>query len=147
MADHDVGSLVVMGGGKMVGMLTFREVLQAVHAAKGKLDGVTVGDVMVRPGDGACRRCRWTLRRLMIDKHSRYLPVMEGEVLQASSPSSTWPSSAGRTELREQDAQELHPQLAGRRSGAKAERAGGASHGENLLAPQPHPLETKPEKS
>ena len=33
MADLDVGSLVVMDGGKMVGMLTFREVLLAL---KGK---------------------------------------------------------------------------------------------------------------
>lgn len=83
MADHDVGSLVVMGGGKMVGMLTFREVLQAVHAGKGKLDGVTVGDVMVRdPVTAQPSMPVDTLRRLMIDKHSRYLPVMEGEVLQ-----------------------------------------------------------------
>ena len=32
MADFDVGSLVVMESGKMAGMLTFREVLQALKA-------------------------------------------------------------------------------------------------------------------
>ena len=83
MADHDVGSLVVMDGGVMVGMLTFREVLQAVNREKGKLEGITVGDVMVRdPVTVPPSMPVDELRRLMIDKHSRYLPVMEGDVLQ-----------------------------------------------------------------
>ncbi|HEX5801721.1 MAG TPA: CBS domain-containing protein [Azospira sp.] len=83
MADHDVGSLVVMDGGAMVGMLTFREVLQAVNRHKGKLEGLVVGDVMVRdPVTVPPSMPVDELRRLMIDKHSRYLPVMEGEVLQ-----------------------------------------------------------------
>jgi CBS domain-containing protein len=83
MAELDVGSLVVMGGGKMVGMLTFREVLQAVNNHKGKLDGVTVESVMVRdPVTVPPTMPVDELRRLMIEKHSRYLPVMEGGVLQ-----------------------------------------------------------------
>lgn len=83
MADHDVGSLVVMDGGAMVGMLTFREVLQAVNQHKGRLEGVVVGDVMVRdPVTVPPSMPVDELRRLMIDKHSRYLPVMEGDVLQ-----------------------------------------------------------------
>ena len=83
MAEQDVGSLVVMGGGKMVGMLTFREVLQAVNTHKGKLDGVTVEAVMVRdPVTVPPAMPVDELRRLMISKHSRYLPVMEGGVLQ-----------------------------------------------------------------
>ncbi|MFC5300522.1 CBS domain-containing protein [Azospira restricta] len=83
MADHDVGSLVVMDGGAMVGMLTFREVLQAVNREKGRLEGITVGDVMVRdPVTVPPSMPVDELRRLMIDKHSRYLPVMDGGVLQ-----------------------------------------------------------------
>lgn len=83
MADNDVGSLVVMNGGTLAGMLTFREVLQAVNQRKGKLDGVTVGDVMVRdPVTVPPSMPVDELRRLMIEKHSRYLPVMEGTVLQ-----------------------------------------------------------------
>jgi len=83
MAENDVGSLVVMGGGKMVGMLTFREVLQAVNARKGKLDGLTVGEVMVKdPVTVEPAMPVDELRRLMIEKHSRYLPVMDGTVLQ-----------------------------------------------------------------
>ena len=30
MSQHDIGSLVVMNGGELAGMLTFREVIQAV---------------------------------------------------------------------------------------------------------------------
>ncbi len=48
MADLDVGSLVVMDGGKMAGMLTFREVLKAMKAHDACPVGVTVGDVMVK---------------------------------------------------------------------------------------------------
>lgn len=83
MAEYDAGSLVVMSGGKMAGMLTFREVLKAVNAAKGKLEGVTVAEVMVAdPVTVPPSMPVDELRRLMIDKHSRYLPVMEGGVLQ-----------------------------------------------------------------
>lgn len=83
MADHDVGSLVVMEGSALIGMLTFREVLKAVNRHKGMLEGVTVGDVMVRnPVTVPPSMPVDELRRLMIDKHSRYLPVMDGKVLQ-----------------------------------------------------------------
>lgn len=82
MADLDVGSLVVMDGGKMAGMLTFREVILALKAHESCPVGVTVGEVMVKdpvvanPGMEANE-----LRRLMIEKHSRYLPVVEGDTL------------------------------------------------------------------
>ncbi|MBW7900488.1 MAG: CBS domain-containing protein [Rhodocyclaceae bacterium] len=83
MAEHDVGSLVVMDGGAMVGMLTFREVLQAVNRHQGKLEGIVVGDVMVRdPVTAPPSMPVDELRRLMIEKHSRYLPVMDEGVLQ-----------------------------------------------------------------
>lgn len=82
MADLDVGSLVVMEGGKMVGMLTFREVLQALKRQGASADGVTVGDVMVKNPVTAFPDMEANdLRRLMIEKHSRYLPVVEGETL------------------------------------------------------------------
>lgn len=82
MAEHDVGSLVVMGGGRMVGMLTFREVLQAVNAHKDASGQVRVEQVMVRdPVTVSPEMEVDDLRRLMIDKHSRYLPVMDGTML------------------------------------------------------------------
>jgi CBS domain-containing protein len=82
MAELDVGSLVVMQGGKMAGMLTFREVMLAVAKYGASHDGVTVGDVMVRDPVTAFPDMQANdLRRLMIEKHSRYLPVMDGDTL------------------------------------------------------------------
>lgn len=82
MADLDMGSLVVMDGGKMAGMLTFREVMKALKAHKDNLSGITVGDVMVRdPVTAYPDMAANDLRRLMIEKHSRYLPVIDGELL------------------------------------------------------------------
>ena len=79
MADFDVGSLVVMESGKMAGMLTFREVLQALKAHGSCPVGVTVGDVMVRDPVTVFPDMEVDdLRRLMIERHSRYLPVMDG---------------------------------------------------------------------
>ena len=82
MAELDVGSLVVMEAGKMVGMLTFREVMQAMKQHKTDPENVLIGDVMVRePVTAYPDMDANDLRRLMIDKHSRYLPVMDGNVL------------------------------------------------------------------
>jgi CBS domain-containing protein len=83
LADNDVGSLVVMENGKMVGMLTFREVLKVLGKHGGNCPAdVTVGDVMVRdPVTGYPSMEANDLRRLMIEKHSRYLPVLEGGML------------------------------------------------------------------
>ncbi len=82
MAEADVGSLVVMDHGKMVGVLTFREVLRAVHKFKGTPDTVTVGDVMLNdPVTVSPEMEVDDLRRLMIEKRSRYIPVMDGTTL------------------------------------------------------------------
>ena len=82
MAELDVGSLVVMESGKMAGMLTFREVMLALKTHGFSLDGVKVGDVMVRDPVTAFPDMQANdLRRLMIETHSRYLPVMDGTTL------------------------------------------------------------------
>lgn len=82
MAEHDVGSLVVMAGGRMVGMLTFREVISAVHLHKGGVDALKVADVMVAdPVTAGPDMEADDLRRLLVDKHMRYLPIMEGDTL------------------------------------------------------------------
>ena len=87
MASNDLGSLVVMGRGKMVGMLTFREVLQVVASRAtnycgGALDQVKVEEVMIHNPTFATPEMEANdLRRLMIDQHQRYLPVMDGELL------------------------------------------------------------------
>lgn len=82
MADLDAGSLVVMQAGKMVGLLTFREVMQALKQHKVNPAEVTIGEVMVKEPVTAYPDMEANeLRRVMIEKHSRYLPVMEGSLL------------------------------------------------------------------
>ena len=82
MAENDVGSLVVMGGGKMVGLLTFREVLKAVHARKGDISAVKVEEVMLpNPTIATPKMETNDLRRLLLGHHQRYVPVMDGTLL------------------------------------------------------------------
>jgi len=82
MAESDVGSLVVMGHGKMLGVLTFREVLRAVSQFKGTPDTVKVQDVMLdNPVTVSPDMEVDDLRRLMIEKRSRYIPVMDDTTL------------------------------------------------------------------
>jgi CBS domain-containing protein len=82
MVRNDIGSLVVMEGGRMTGMLTFREVLKALDAQSGNLDDLQVGKVMVKepicghPDDTLDR-----LREVMTQNHVRYLPIQDGEQL------------------------------------------------------------------
>ncbi len=82
MAEQDVGSLVCFDKGRMVGMLTFREVLQALHKEHAAWGAVRVADVMVRgPVTASLDMEVDDLRRLMVEKHMRYLPVMDGSML------------------------------------------------------------------
>src|SRR6478736_9367503 len=46
MAEKDIGSLVVMDHGDLTGMLTFREVIQAIVKNGGALNGTQVRSVM-----------------------------------------------------------------------------------------------------
>jgi CBS domain-containing protein len=82
MVKHDIGSLVVMAGGRMTGMLTFREVLQAVDAQRGNLADLRVINVMA--ADPICGNPNDSLdhlREVMTKNHVRYLPVKDGEQL------------------------------------------------------------------
>jgi CBS domain-containing protein len=82
MAEHNMGSLVVMDRGRMVGILTFREILLALDKGRGALGDAKVGEIMehdpviASPGMDVN-----DLRRTMIDSGARYLPVMERERL------------------------------------------------------------------
>jgi len=82
MAERDVGSLVVMEYGHLVGMLTFREVIQAVVRNGGAVGGTIVRTVM----DDAPLTCTPEteideVRRMMLGRHARYMPVMNGLTL------------------------------------------------------------------
>jgi CBS domain-containing protein len=82
MTEKDIGSLVVMNNGSLVGLLTFREVMRAVHANQGSVGHGTVGehmqrDVLTMSPDTDVN----DIRRLMLERHARYVPVMDGKVL------------------------------------------------------------------
>lgn len=82
MSEHDIGSLVIMEHGTLVGMLTFREILRHLHANGGGVGEYTIRAIMddapmsVTPNTEADE-----LQRLMLVKHSRYMPVMDGPML------------------------------------------------------------------
>jgi CBS domain-containing protein len=82
MVKNDIGSLVVMEGGRMTGMVTFREVLKALDAQSGNLADLRIRDVMVAdPISGNPDETLDHLREVMTKNHIRYLPVREGDTL------------------------------------------------------------------
>jgi CBS domain-containing protein len=79
MVKHDIGSLVVMADGGMVGMVTFREVLKALDSHAGNLAGLRVSEVMVADAiSGSPDDTIDHLREVMTKNHVRYLPVTDG---------------------------------------------------------------------
>ena len=82
MAEKDIGSLVVMAHGELVGMLTFREVIVCIVK-----NGGAVGTTLVRTAmDDHPLTCTGEteldeVRRMMLDRHARYLPVMNQKVM------------------------------------------------------------------
>ncbi len=90
MADHDIGSIVIMSGGKLAGMLTFREVIRVLAKRQSEnrtgptppVSEFLISEVMnPKPTVAHPEMDVDELRKLMIDSHERYLPVMEGSVL------------------------------------------------------------------
>jgi len=78
MAQHNMGSLVVIDKNRMVGMLTFKEILQALSNGRGSLGDGRVGDIMERDPVTATPVMEVNdLRRTMLDSGARYLPVMD----------------------------------------------------------------------
>lgn len=82
MAEKDIGSLVVMEFGDLVGMLTFREVLKTIHDNNGAIGSNTVRKHMddhpltVTPDTDINE-----VRRVMLEGHTRYLPVIDAKTL------------------------------------------------------------------
>jgi CBS domain-containing protein len=81
MAENDIGSVVVMERGKLVGMLTFREVINRIHANGGSVGKGSVREAMAAPKIVAPDADVMELRRLMLEEHARYLPVLDGSTL------------------------------------------------------------------
>jgi len=82
MAEKDVGSLVCFDGSRMAGMLTFREVFKAMHQRGADAGSLRIADIMApEPRCAAPNMEIGDLRRMMVDMHIRYLPVMDGNTL------------------------------------------------------------------
>lgn len=82
MVRNDIGSLVVLEGERLAGMLTFREVLKAVEARQGGLGSLRVREIMTaNPVCGSPDDSLESLREIMNKDHIRYLPVKDGEKL------------------------------------------------------------------
>ena len=82
MADKDIGSLVVMEHGDLVGMLTFREVIVCIVK-----NGGVIGSTLVRTAmDDHPLTCTSEteldeVRRMMLERHARYMPVMNQKIM------------------------------------------------------------------
>jgi len=90
MADHDIGSVVVMESGKLAGMLTFREIIKVLAKRQQEnrvgptptMSQIFVREVMnANPAVATPEMEVDELRTIMIESHQRYMPVMEGDML------------------------------------------------------------------
>ena len=82
MSERDIGSLVVMDHGDLVGMLTFREVILAVVKNGGTVGNTTVRGVMDdHPLTCTPETDLDEVRRIMLGRHARYTPVMSQNML------------------------------------------------------------------
>jgi CBS domain-containing protein len=82
MAEKDIGSLVVMEFGELVGMLSFREVMKTLHENGGEIGKSLVRKHMddhpitITPDTEVNE-----VRRLMLERHARYVPVLDAKTL------------------------------------------------------------------
>ncbi|GAA5234647.1 CBS domain-containing protein [Verticiella sediminum] len=83
MATHDIGSLVIMEFGQLAGMVTFREIIRHMQRCECMIGpDNTIRSIMddapvsVSPNTDIDE-----VRRLMLQRHARYLPVMDGPTL------------------------------------------------------------------
>jgi len=90
LAEHDIGSVLVMESGKLAGMLTFREVIKVLAKRQQEhrigptptMSEIKVGDVLdPTPALANPDMEVDELRSLMLERHQRYVPVMEEETV------------------------------------------------------------------
>jgi len=82
MTEENLGSLLVLDRERMVGILTFREVLGALAARGGTLGDLHVKDIMSPDPVTATPDMEVNdLRRTMLETGARYLPVLQDDKL------------------------------------------------------------------
>ncbi|MGI4812176.1 MAG: CBS domain-containing protein [Janthinobacterium lividum] len=78
MAEHDIGSLLVMESGHLVGILTFREVNTYLVTHGHRVDQGTIRAAMEEyPLTCTPETEMNEVRRMMLDHHTRYMPVVD----------------------------------------------------------------------
>ena len=82
MAEKDIGSLVVMDHGELTGMLTFREVILCIVKNGGAVGATRVRTAMDdHPLTCTSETDLDEVRRMMLERHARYMPVMDRRML------------------------------------------------------------------
>jgi len=82
MQEQDIGSLVVMDKGRLAGVLTFREVILQINRNAGQVGDTQVAEAMdASPLVCASDTDMDSVRRMMLERHARYMPVMDGTLL------------------------------------------------------------------
>ena len=82
MAEFDIGSLAVMEHGDLVGMLTFRELIHTLASGGGTVGHKSVRAVMDdHPISCTPETELEQVRPLMLERHTRYMPVMDSRML------------------------------------------------------------------
>lgn len=83
MDEHDIGSLVVMEDGSLLGMVTVRELTKVLVQQGGDIQSVRVKDVMDnQPVTCGLETEMDDVRRSMLESHARYMPVVnQGSLL------------------------------------------------------------------
>ena len=88
MSERDIGSLVVMDGNRLAGMLTFREVIRVLAKRQKEnrvgltppIADITVSEAMDRkPFMSTPVMELDDLRSKMLEHHARYVPILDGE--------------------------------------------------------------------
>jgi CBS domain-containing protein len=78
LVGHNIGSLVVLEDGEMVGIITERDILRASAATRGPLESVKVHERMTRCPIVASPRDEITdVMGVMSERRIRHLPVVE----------------------------------------------------------------------
>jgi CBS domain-containing protein len=82
MAEHNVGAMLVMDGGRIAGVISERDVVRKVDLAGKSSDDLLVRDIMTEKvlyveAHQSLEECM----ALMTEKHIRHLPVLENERL------------------------------------------------------------------
>jgi CBS domain-containing protein len=80
MNEHKIGSLVVMDGGRVIGMFTERDILERVVVPRRDPGETTVADVMTN--EVICCRPHTTLdeaRGVMKNRRIRHMPVLDDD--------------------------------------------------------------------